>query len=140
MRIKSSLFHSLCIRPGQIQFYRARPAPTIRHGKDGRSKPKRMPGQEITGNIGFSFLLPKQGLLFHVQCVIFPSKVFVRRLLQFQISFGMLFDTAKNTVISPNFLVWEFCGKTQFPHIFGRIARNYAEAVLSTKSPHQKIG
>ena len=22
----------------------------------------------------------------------------------------------KNTVISPNFVVWDFCGKTQFPH------------------------
>ena len=29
--------------------------------------------------------------------------------------------TAKNTVISPNFLVWKFCGKAQFPHSFGRI-------------------
>ena len=28
--------------------------------------------------------------------------------------------TAKNTVISPNFLVWKFCGKAQFPHSFGR--------------------
>ena len=26
--------------------------------------------------------------------------------------------TAKNTVISPNFLVWKFCGKAQFPHSF----------------------
>ena len=24
--------------------------------------------------------------------------------------------TAKNPVISPNFLVWKFCGKAQFPH------------------------
>ena len=31
--------------------------------------------------------------------------------------------TAKNTVISPNFLVWKLCGKTQFPHSFGRFAR-----------------
>ena len=30
--------------------------------------------------------------------------------------------TAKNTAISPNFLVWKFCGNTQFPHSFGRIA------------------
>ena len=139
MQIKSSLLHSLCIRPGQIQFYHARPVCPIRHGKDGRSKSKRMSGQEITGNIGFSFLLPKQGLLFHFQCIICPSKVFVRRHLQFQVSFGMLFDTAKITVISPNFLVWEFCEKTQFPHIFGRIAGNSAEAALSTKSPYQKI-
>ena len=32
---------------------------------------------------------------------------------------------AKNTVITPNFLVWKFCGKAQFPHSFGRFA-NYA--------------
>ena len=37
--------------------------------------------------------------------------------------------TTKNTLISPNFLVWEFCGKTQFLHSFGGIARNYAETV-----------
>ena len=38
-------------------------------------------------------------------------------------------STAKNTVISPNFLVWKFCGKTQFPYSFGRTIRNYAETV-----------
>ena len=38
-------------------------------------------------------------------------------------------NTAKNAVISPNFLVWKFCGKAQFLHSFGRFARNYAETV-----------
>ena len=33
------------------------------------------------------------------------------------------------TQISPNFLMWRFFGKTQFPHSFGRIAQNYAESV-----------
>ena len=33
------------------------------------------------------------------------------------------------TVVSTNFLVWNFCGKAQFPQIFGRIK----------KFPHQKI-
>ena len=28
----------------------------------------------------------------------------------------------KNTIISPNFLLWKFCGKAQFPHSFGRFA------------------
>ena len=32
-------------------------------------------------------------------------------------------STAKNAVISPNFLVWKFCGKAQFPH---RILRSAA--------------
>ena len=31
--------------------------------------------------------------------------------------------TAKNTVISPNLMVWKFCGKAQFPHSFGRCYR-----------------
>ena len=37
--------------------------------------------------------------------------------------------TAKNTAISPNFLVWKYCGKARFPHGFRRFARNYAEAM-----------
>ena len=37
--------------------------------------------------------------------------------------------TAKYTVISPDLLVWKFCGKTQFLHSFGWIAQNYAETV-----------
>ena len=32
------------------------------------------------------------------------------------------FFTSKNTIILPNFLVWKFCGKAQFPHSSGRIA------------------
>ena len=46
---------------------------------------------------------------------------------------------AWNALISPNFPVWEFCGKAQFPHSFGRLPRNYAEMCLSTKFPHQEI-
>ena len=29
-----------------------------------------------------------------------------------------------NTIIPPNFLVWKFCGKAQFPQSFGRFSRN----------------
>ena len=51
--------------------------------------------------------------------------------------------TAKNTVISPNSLVWQFCGKAQFPHSFGRITRNYAEIVpfrkISTPENYVKL-
>ena len=42
--------------------------------------------------------------------------------------------TAQNTVISPNFLVWKFCEKAQFPHSFGQFARNYTET-----APFHKI-
>ena len=40
-----------------------------------------------------------------------------------------LLYTAKNIVVSPNFLVWKFCGKAQFSHSFGQIVNNYAETV-----------
>ena len=33
----------------------------------------------------------------------------------------------KYTIISPNFLVEEFCEKAQFPHSFWRFAQNFAE-------------
>ena len=38
-------------------------------------------------------------------------------------------STAKNTVISPDFFVWKFGGKAQFPNTFGQIARNYPETL-----------
>ena len=34
--------------------------------------------------------------------------------------FLQILITAKNNLISTNFLVWKFCGKTQFPHSFWR--------------------
>ena len=40
----------------------------------------------------------------------------------------------KNTAVSPNFLVWEFCGKAQFPHSFVWFTRNYAKT-----APFHKI-
>ena len=51
--------------------------------------------------------------------------------------------TAKNTVFSTNFLVWNFFGKAKFPHSFGRF-RKLGEitvfyAVLSNKKKNQKI-
>ena len=48
-------------------------------------------------------------------------------------------STAKNTVISPNFLVWNICGKAHFPHSFGRIAETMRKLCLSTKFPHQEM-
>ena len=35
----------------------------------------------------------------------------------------------KNTVILPNFHVWKFCGKAQFPQSFGEIAQNCSKTV-----------
>ena len=51
-------------------------------------------------------------------------------------------NTAKNTVISPNFLLWKFCKKEQFPHSFGRFACSpeaMQKLFLCTKFPHQEI-
>ena len=48
-----------------------------------------------------------------------------RRCLLLWKTFGFkLFSisTAKNTVISPDFLMWKFCGKAQLPHSFGQFA------------------
>ena len=51
--------------------------------------------------------------------------------------------TAKNAVTSPEFLVWKFCGKAQFPRSFGWFARNYAETVpfrkISTPENQMKL-
>ena len=49
----------------------------------------------------------------------------------------MAYTTAKNTVISPDFLVWKFWGKAQFPHSFGRFAIRgpYAKTVPFRKIP-----
>ena len=41
----------------------------------------------------------------------------------------VLINHCAKTVVSPYFLVWKFCGKAQFSHSFGRIARNYAKSV-----------
>ena len=43
---------------------------------------------------------------------------------------SILFDTST---------VWKFCGKTQFPHNFGWIVRNFVETVPFHKLPHPEI-
>ena len=52
-------------------------------------------------------------------------------------------STAKNTVISPNFLVWKFCGKAQSLHSFGRFAWSYVETAsfheISTPKNYVKL-
>ena len=62
--------------------------------------------------------------------VVFTTAFLLGTLFEFQI-------TAKNTVFSPNLLVWKLRGKAQFRHL--RIAQNYAELCLSTKFPPQQI-
>ena len=42
-------------------------------------------------------------------------------------------NTVKNTIISPNFLVWKFCWKAEFPHSFRRLSETIRKLCLSTK-------
>ena len=42
-------------------------------------------------------------------CRCWPDQVYVCKHAE-------IWNTAKSTVISPNFLVWKYCGKAQFPH------------------------
>ena len=48
-------------------------------------------------------------------------------------------NTAKNTIISPDFFVWKFFRKAQFPHSFGRFTRNYVENVPFCKILDQEM-
>ena len=50
-------------------------------------------------------------------------------------------NTTRNTVISPNFLLWKFCEKAQFLHSFGWFVQNYTETVPFHKtSARGKLG
>ena len=48
--------------------------------------------------------------------------------------------TLKNTVISPNFLVWNFFGKAEFPHSFGRFAPSYGNCAFPQNVHTRKLG
>ena len=81
--------------------------------------------------------MPKQTMpVFYVNKTKFKPQATVQKseikILNW-VTLSTILYTAKNTVISPNFMVWKFFGKAQFPHSFGRIARNYAETVLFHK-------
>ena len=54
-------------------------------------------------------------------------------------SFNCDTNTAKNTVISPDFLVWRFCGKAQFPHSFGRYAETVPFCKISKQGNQVKL-
>ena len=75
-----------------------------------------------------------------MNCLLLLLKAWITYLKE-NIFKSILFDTStvKNIVIPPNFLVWKFCGKTQFPHNFGRIVRNFVETVPFHKLPHPEI-
>ena len=48
--------------------------------------------------------------------------------------------TAKNTVISPNFLAWTFCGKAQFPHSFANRSKLCGNCAFPQSSHTRKLG
>ena len=47
--------------------------------------------------------------------------------------------TTKISVISPNLLVWKFCGKAQFPIVSGDSPETMRKLCLSAKVPYQEI-
>ena len=47
--------------------------------------------------------------------------------------------TLVRIIISPNFLVWKFCGKAQLLHSFRQITRNSAETMPFDKISHHEI-
>ena len=47
--------------------------------------------------------------------------------------------TVKNIVISPNFLVWKFCEKAQFPDSFGRFAVDTIQRFKKEKLLKEKV-
>ena len=76
-------------------------------------------------------------------CAIFTGKHLCWSLFFNKVAGMQALNTAKNTVISPNFLVWTFCGKTQFSHSFEWISQNYEETVpfykISTRVYYVKL-
>ena len=83
-------------------------------------------------------LLPSKALILYKTPynLLFFYRIINSKLLEKKIS---MLDPAKNRVISPNFLVWKFCGKAQFPHSFGELPETMRKLYLSTKFPHQEI-
>ena len=69
---------------------------------------------------------------------VFKSMVTDKRTIQSDLDHFPVIPTksvslGKKTVISPDFLVWKFCGKTQFLHSFKQISRDYRETVSFCK-------
>ena len=48
-------------------------------------------------------------------------------------------DTAKNSVISPNFLEWKFVERHSFSLFSGKSPETMQKLCLSTKFPHEEI-
>ena len=68
---------------------------------------------EIVRNLVTRFIFPRKSLIV-------GSFIEVFELFNEGKKDNSIHLTAKNTQISPKFLAWKFCGKTQFPQSFGR--------------------
>ena len=49
------------------------------------------------------------------------------------------FHTTKNTVVSPNFLLWKFCRNTRFRRVSADSPKTLGKRCVSTEFPQQKI-
>ena len=74
----------------------------------------------------------KSRMLRWNKCEIFQDAMLMLRSIT-------LINTAKNTVISPNFLMWKFCGMHSFRIVSGESPETMRKLCLSTKFPHQGI-
>ena len=117
------------------------------NNKDTKTTFEQVNGDWVIGSVHYFWHIKCKIFVQLDYCIVFPfkeslfageqncwrllvSKTFEDLLLSLNFMMSRFkMNTAKNTVISPNFLVWKFCGKAQFLQNFGRIARNYVETV-----------
>ena len=109
------------------------------NNKDTKTTFEQVNGDWVIGSVHYFWHIKCKIFVQLDYCIVFPfkeslfageqncwrllvSKTFEDLLLSLNFMMSRFkMNTAKNTVISPNFLVWKFCGKAQFLHSFGQI-------------------
>ena len=92
-------------------------------------KHKRMPLQKF-----YKFVW-KASPFLHLRFICSQKMFHVAR-----VKYRLRYDTAYNTLILPNFLVWKFCEKAPFSHSFGQFTRNSAETDFPQNFHTRKLG
>ena len=87
----------------------------------------------------YSIFFVSVHLCLYLRTKIQVCSIIVMSFRQNTVNFPSLKNTAKNTVISTNFLVLKYWGKTKFPHSLGESHETMQKLCLSTKSPQQEI-
>ena len=87
----------------------------------------------------YSIFFVSVHLCLYARIKIQVYSIIVMSFRQNTVNFPSLKNTAKNTVISTNFLVLKYWRKTKFPHSLGKSPEAMQKLCLSTKSPQQEI-